>query len=731
MLLVFAAVLASALVLLTPVSAAKGVVMDNLRIEFYGGTTPLFTALVAGSIDFMGWPLSKSEYSTAMSYANITVIPYFGMDAYEIAFNNNYSLPSQNWRNPFNYTVFRQACACLVDKDGLIAGPQVNGWGTRIDTMVPRPMLDDWVEFSRSEYDSTGVKIGNYPWEYNVTKALELLYNNGWFNTSVYPSFAALLTAYINGDLLVRGGTTGGVIYPPGHEKAGLPLDMLIAYLRTDIPALMAGGSQLITAINSIGIWVDIREGGAPSVYPAIYVDHDYNFGTVHSSLGYRTLFDDLAGGLPVWYESMYTPKNIRPGGMNYEMIDDSSMSASAQNVYSQATTLSNSKASCKICQQIEVDNAFDVPLLSYSGYAAYRTGIQNAVTTKGYGLTRGLDYLYMACYDQNYPAVNTIYYGTEQAPIQINPLFSTMLSEYQVVDRMFCTYMAINPYKPNTPGKSPAGGDQPWMAKDWQTFIDSDGNMTLELWFRHDITWHDGEPFTVADLDYTITLGQTYTDSWSWSDMMHMLSFTTIDNWHCKVHFDMPSCYCLYTCAYPIVPKHIYEKIDTDPYPGTGGHRGYWPGRDCTPDQILTGAPFTWSQLTGTGGERYVLVGTNMWQYIPGTLVEDIGGGISFSAYPGFWMSYVPGDVDYNYYWNPGTAPQGGHYSIGLSDLVFLANAYGKTGTPPSSVPFKLPGEKGAWNPAADLAKPAGVIGLSDLVTLARDYGMTWGTYP
>jgi hypothetical protein len=56
------------------------------------------------------------------------------------------------------------------------------------------------------------------------------------------------------------------------------------------------------------------------------------------------------------------------------------------------------------------------------------------------------------------------------------------------------------------------------------------------------------------------------------------------------------------------------------------------------------------------------------------------------------------------------------------------LANAYGTRGD--GYVPFKIPGEKGAYNPAADLASPSCIIGLSDLVTLAKNYGKTWGSY-
>jgi hypothetical protein len=113
------------------------------------------------------------------------------------------------------------------------------------------------------------------------------------------------------------------------------------------------------------------------------------------------------------------------------------------------------------------------------------------------------------------------------------------------------------------------------------------------------------------------------------------------------------------------------------------------------------------------------------MWKYVPGTYVSGEGGGLTVDPYLNFWMNITQGDIDFKYFWDSGTAPQGGSYVIGLSDLVLLANAYGTSGIPP--VPFQLGGLH-VWEPGCDLAPPASVVGLSDLVTLAVNYGKHWG---
>jgi ABC-type transport system substrate-binding protein len=330
-----------------------------------------------------------------------------------------------------------------------------------------------------------------------------------------------------------------------------------------------------------------------------------------------------------------------------------------------------------------------------------------------------------MNTYHQNYPTVNTIRYGTMRPPEAINPIFSSWLWDYEVCDRLYTGYLTINPYKPTTAGKSPAGGDMPWMCYDWKYELMANGNANVTLYFRDDITWHDGQPFTVDDLEYTIFLGAAYGDSWGYSDMIHVTNFVKWNNYVCSIEFDFPSIWSYLTCNYDIIPKHIFDKIDIpSPNDYESGHHGYWPGETALAAQVH--AP-----LTFPIHPEDTWVGTNMWKYRTGSLVKGAGGGITLDAYNGFWMKILQGDIDLAYKWNSTKAPLGGYmgnYTIGLPDLVMLANAYGSNGT--GEVPFSL-GKRGDWEPGCDLAPPSGVVGLADLVTLARNYGKSWGENP
>jgi hypothetical protein len=403
--------------------------------------------------------------------------------------------------------------------------------------------------------------------------------------------------------------------------------------------------------------------------------------------------------------------------------------------------------AEALVCQDIIVKQAMCVSLYSSASYIAYRTGAVGAVNFRGYGLESNLEYTFMNAKVAPYSSPMTIRYGTLNLPEQINPIFSSWEWDYEVVDRIFNGPMATSPYNPTFPGKSPAGSDQPWMAYDWNwqlsNFNGGGGygnpadsytqSANVTYWFRHDITWQDGTPWTVDDFNYTMYLSKAYGDSWDWSDAYLIVNFVKIDSWTCSLYFATPSYYALCIANHDIVPEHIYKYIaipaGAEAGASTTGHHGYWPGQRANESEILPSAPFTYSQLTGAGGEQYTWIGTGMWKYVPGTLVQGDGGGVSCFPYDGFWMNITQGDIDFKYTWNAGSAPQGGSYSIGLSDLVQLANAYGTSGNG-HPVPLQLGGLH-VWEPGCDIAPPAGTVGLSDLVTLALNYGKTWGSNP
>jgi len=178
------------------VAVSKGPRMDHLQIKFYENQSAEFQGLLNDEIDVMDSPLTNDQYQSVLGNPDIEVCPYSDLTWYEMAFNNNVTdLSHTQYRKAMNCTEFRQAMACLIDKDSLIAGPELAGSATRIDTPIPRPLFDNWVSFNVSKYDSNGNLLNNYPWDYNETHALEILWTNNWYSHTTYPTLASLLAA--------------------------------------------------------------------------------------------------------------------------------------------------------------------------------------------------------------------------------------------------------------------------------------------------------------------------------------------------------------------------------------------------------------------------------------------------------------------------------------------------------------------------------------------------------
>ena len=178
-----------------PVKAetGKGPQMNNLYIKYYENASTVYDALKNGEVDLTNWWLTQAQMDEVFNDANIqaAISPEFCM--FEFDFNNNDTTPTYpDWTNPTAYKEFRQGIACLVNKTHIVN--ELCNYSYRIDTPIPRPVGDWWVDWSVSQYDSYGNLIGNYPYEFNSSLAAyyfdqagfwEGYENNTWYDLSL------------------------------------------------------------------------------------------------------------------------------------------------------------------------------------------------------------------------------------------------------------------------------------------------------------------------------------------------------------------------------------------------------------------------------------------------------------------------------------------------------------------------------------------------------------------
>jgi hypothetical protein len=774
--------------------ATKPARMNTIQYRFFTSETALLTALLApyqaDGIDLMGWALTKAQYDWIAYNPGVAVAPLPQSGENELAFNSNWTNaghPDGGARSAMNYTDFRQALACLVSKLDVIAGPRLQGFATRDDTQIPQPLMNGYV--------NPNVAYPNYPWEYqwDLHNALTILWNGGWYNHTLYGNdINQLFTTCANGSLATRAGTGYGVVYPLSDPNgqwggsdpnagaraadAGKPITKLKGYIRSG-DARKDLGDMFCANLVRIGCpYKRTYCATLSDLKPNVMENNNpYDFAT----LGYSM------GSPPNWWYSELTPVGIYDDGPNPYLVDDANMTYWAYKAFTDST-MADFLTSVYNVQDILVNEAYLVSAYSPSSYCAYRVGLLGAIDELGYGYNghnQLLNWVMMNVKKTNTnatwsgppantPDSNIIYYGTYNPPDMANPVFADTLFDFQLMDNIWTYPIATDPYDTMVVGSDitnwTVGGDLPWMAYSWKSeLITNPTNASamqwtnVTYWFRHDITWHDGYPFSVEDLNYTIYTNALYGDSWTHSSFVYACNcdtpnnygsafdyrpfFQKWDDWTCSVQITTASWLNLYLCNYEVIPYHLYRWIvpsnigAAEAGTSKDGLHGIWPGLNATSDNFLPGgAAYGITYANVTNKPDYTVIGTGPWKYRLGSTnarsLVRVRGGITLDEYPGFFLKIAPGALKLRYHWLqilPSQQPSGGYYRIGLPDLVMLANAYGKTGTPPSTVPATgNPGALGAWNPAADIAVRAGVVDLYDLTMWAMYWGWYWGNY-
>lgn len=106
----------------------------------------------------------------------------------------------------------------------------------------------------------------------------------------------------------------------------------------------------------------------------------------------------------------------------------------------------------------------------------------------------------------------------------------------------------------------------QPWLAESVEAIDPS----TWEVTIKDDVTWHDGEPFTVEDVKFTVEYfveAPTGTYTHHITEVPHVESVEIVDDRTVRLG-------CAYPCPFlgsvtlaflPIIPQHIWEEVPGD----------------------------------------------------------------------------------------------------------------------------------------------------------------------
>ncbi len=152
----------------------------------------------------------------------------------------------------------------------------------------------------------------------------------------------------------------------------------------------------------------------------------------------------------------------------------------------------------------------------------------------------------------------------------------------------------------------------EPALAESWET---SDDGLTWTFRIRPDVTWHDGEPFTAQDVDFTFnriiynqdipassraafTFRYLNEETGTWQESP--MTVTALDDYTVQCVLPVPFAPFLRSMGTSIYPKHILEASVDD-----GTFTSTW-DIDTDPSEVIGTGPFTIGSYVP--GERVVL---------------------------------------------------------------------------------------------------------------------------
>jgi len=726
----------------------KGPRTEDLVINYYGNVTAAYTALKADEIDMLGYEIPAELYRDAIIDPNIVLIGVADLGTYQLDLNNNHTIHTYpGVENPLWFKEVRRAVAWCTDKKHIV-DVICGGFAERIDAPIGGAPAKGWANES--------YWYPNYPYEYDPARAAAELDEAGWIQGStpnpyyepVFPGSAQFLRTY-----------------PPGHSKAGLNVDPLMWYIRTDDQRRNLAGHLIADAMEKIGFKSHRITGDSPTLRGKVMIEKDYHLYTGVWSGSWLPLRLYTIYHSSQWVEGLSTP-NYVTGNNQSNLPNYPSYDELAEQVFAPATWEDGLQAS-KLATGYWVDQCINIPLFSAKSYWAYSSKVMGLVNYEGNGFEN--DYSFMNAYKADGSPIRV---GIKSPPPSMNPQYATWYYSYQNLERCFgYAGYGLPPY-------NIAIAQASWL-QDWELGKWNDGGadkLTRTDWVRSDLYFC--EPVTgnrlsnVNASDYFFSVWYTHADKNDWryyyvSDVHHI---EIHDDYSWTVHFHTDNSWSANIEAHPMLyPVDMWLReplanrtIDTFPaWSGTGAvpltapNDPVWINEvtvDATPltlgvDYNLFGygrdIPGTLNITTPQSGTLIVdywaygdphgftpgdlaweeiLVGSGMY-YIT-SFTPGVGGGATFERNPYYWMETPPiGEVDFVWKWESGPKPRSGYYKIDIYDIVMAIGEYGSDGTgiPDSAM------EHRRWFPGADFAPPGGKINIYDVVSMVSQYGQTF----
>ncbi|WP_168026812.1 ABC transporter substrate-binding protein [Ignavibacterium album] len=171
------------------------------------------------------------------------------------------------------------------------------------------------------------------------------------------------------------------------------------------------------------------------------------------------------------------------------------------------------------------------------------------------------------SCEKEEINKASRVIISIQSEPETLNPIYAFGINEGVITDHLFL-YLLDLKWNENK-------GDVeafPMLAKNWQWNSDS---TSVDIYLRNDAKWSDGKTISAYDVIYSF---EVYSDQKVQSRFYGMFknfyhfengevdpekTFAVKDSFHLIINFLPDKVISLFDLAFPIIPKHIYEKLN------------------------------------------------------------------------------------------------------------------------------------------------------------------------
>lgn len=494
-----------------------------------------YEALKAGGIDMLAEPLPYDFFMDAVNASNLKVVGGLSGKMFLFDLNNNYTIAEYpGVKSPLYEVKFRQAIAHAIDKDYIIKAFWYS-MGRRIDQPLPA-LFSGWM--NETYFGDS------YPYEYNWTRAAQLLDELGFVDTD----------------------GNGWRNYPsnwPGASNADFTQYPIKVLVRSDHTQRCNSGLYLVQQLENIGIKCYTICGPMSIIRYIVFEEKNYH---IYTS-GWN-IWDPSA--LYFLYHSMHwTPNELSTNyvtGMNESNLANyPQLDKLLEEMYF-ASSFDVAREKLKVALGFMVENCINIPLVTSIDYYAHRIEVQ------------GTTYVNVSAYWPNYDDVLLNKYNflstykDDGSPIVVGLCH---LNRLNVIDSRFpfdakalaAFYDNLIYYAINDPTNY-----LPWLTSwdigTWHDVETGQNKTKITFYLTNSSYWIKpvtGEVLggmTAFDFEFTTWYYYQTPDSWYHYDVSGVHHIRILDDYTVEVYMDTTSIWSLLYLEYLIVPKQVWTSF-------------------------------------------------------------------------------------------------------------------------------------------------------------------------